>query len=121
MSIKQALTRFLINRLPADEQADIAACVIAWRFADLSAAERQQRIDQFGLGLLQLMREGRVGLALLIFHHLLRLSPSRWLARRVASASRVYGKWSRRKTNNRVRDQRPPQQDNQGQARGAAG
>ena len=67
----------------------MVAKVIAWRFADLSPAEQQQRIEQFGPGLMHMMCAGRVGLSLLILRHLLRLLPSRWLARRVAAASRA--------------------------------
>lgn len=76
MEIKKAFTCFLMDRLPPEEQVSTVTDVIAWRFADLSPAEQQQRVEQFGPGLMHMMREGRVGLPLLIFRHLLRLSPS---------------------------------------------
>jgi hypothetical protein len=67
MGIKQALTRVLMNRLPADDQARMVADFIAWLYADLPPAG-----------------EGRFGLPMLIYHHLLRLPPLRWLDRWVA-------------------------------------
>ena len=84
MGIKRALTCFLMDRLPPEEQASIVTDVIAWRFADLSPTEQQQRVEHFGPGLIRMMCAGRIGLPLLIFRHLLRLSPSHWLARRAA-------------------------------------
>jgi hypothetical protein len=77
MRIKQTLTRFLMDHLPAEEQAQLVAEVIAWRFSDLPPADQQKRIEQFGPGLMQMMREGRVGLPLLITHHFLRRLPAR--------------------------------------------
>jgi len=91
MGLKRALTCRLMNRLPAEEQAELVTVLIAWRFADLSPAAQQQRIEQFSPGLIYMMREGRIGLPLLIVHHLLRLSPDRRLARRVAAPSRACG------------------------------
>jgi hypothetical protein len=90
VGIKQVLTHFLMNRLPVDEQAGIAADVIAWRFADLPPAEQQKSVEQFAPGLMQMMREGRVGLSLLIVHHLLRLPPFHWLAGRIVAAPRAW-------------------------------
>lgn len=84
MGIKKVLTCFLMDRLHPEEQASVVTDVIAWRFADLSPAEQQQRVEQFGPGLMHMMVAGRVGLPLLIFRHLLRLSPPHWLARRTA-------------------------------------
>jgi hypothetical protein len=91
MGIKETLTCCLMNRLPAEEQAELVADLIAWRFADLSPTVQGQRIEQFGPGLMHTMREGRVGLPLLVLHHLLRLPPSHWLARRATTAPRVCG------------------------------
>jgi hypothetical protein len=79
MRIKQALTRFLVNRLPPDEQARLAADVVAWLYADLPPGEQQEKIGRLGSGLLEMMRQGRLGLPLLVYHHLLRLPPLRWL------------------------------------------
>jgi hypothetical protein len=78
MRIKQRMTRFLMNRLSLDEQIRLAGDLIAWRFADLPPAEQQAKIEQLGPGLMGMMRQGRVGLLLLITHHLLRLPPLRW-------------------------------------------
>jgi len=86
MGTKQALTRFLMNHLPAEEQAQLVSDVIAWRFASLRQADQQARIEQFGPGLMQMMREGRVGLPLIITRHLLRLPVVRRLAQWVVSA-----------------------------------
>ena len=85
MGLKRALTCHLMNRLPAEEQAELVADLIAWRFADLSPAARWRRIEQFSPGLIFMLREGRIGLPLLIFRHLLRLSPSRACGEMVAT------------------------------------
>lgn len=67
-----------MNRLPVDEQVRLVGDLIAWRFADLPPAEQQEKIEQLGPGLMEMMRKGRVGLLLLITIHLLRLPPLRW-------------------------------------------
>ncbi len=79
MGIKQALTRVLMNWLPADDQARMAADLIAWLFADLPPAEQQEKIERLGPRLIEMMHEGRFGLPLLVYYHLLRLPPLRWL------------------------------------------
>ncbi|MGD9099210.1 MAG: hypothetical protein PVF45_01935 [Anaerolineae bacterium] len=81
MGIKQTLIRLLLNRLPADEQARMVADVIAWLYADLPPARRQEKIERLGPGLMEMIRQGRLGLPLLVYHHLLRLPPLRWLPR----------------------------------------
>jgi hypothetical protein len=78
MRINQRVTRMLMNRLPPDEQARLVGDLIAWRFADLPPAEQQEKIEQLGPGLMEMMRKGRVGLLLLITTHLLRLLSLRW-------------------------------------------
>jgi hypothetical protein len=85
MGLKRALTCLLLNRLPAEEQEELVADLIAWRFADLSPGARRRRIEQFSPGLIFMMREGRVGLPLLIIHHLLRVSPYRACGEMVAA------------------------------------
>jgi hypothetical protein len=84
MGIKQALTRVLMNRLPADDQARMVADFIAWLYADLPPAGQQEKIERLGPRLIEMIREGRFGLPMLIYHHLLRLPPLRWLDRWVA-------------------------------------
>jgi hypothetical protein len=79
--MKRALTRFLMKRLSAMEQAQLAADVIAWRFSGLSPCEKQALVQRLSPQLLQAMREGRVGLPLLLARHLLRLVGFWWLAR----------------------------------------
>jgi hypothetical protein len=79
MGIKQALTRVLMNRLPADNQARMVAHYIAWLYADLPPAGQKEKIEQAGPRLIEMIREGRFGLPMLIYHHLLRLPPLCWL------------------------------------------
>ena len=79
MKIKPVLIHCLLNKLPADEQARMAADVIAWLYADLPPARRQEKVERLGPRLLDMIRQGRLGLPLLVYHHLLRLPPLRWL------------------------------------------
>jgi hypothetical protein len=81
MGFKQRVAGALMQRLPADEQRQLVADVIAWRLTDISEEEQRQHIERLGPGLLEMMRQGRVGLALLVTRHLMRLPPLRWLAR----------------------------------------
>ncbi|MDH4136211.1 MAG: hypothetical protein OEW09_05770, partial [Anaerolineae bacterium] len=81
MGIKQALTRVLMNWLPADDQARMVADFIAWLYADLPPAGQQEKIERLGPRLIEMIGEGRFGLPLLIYHHLLRLPPLHWLER----------------------------------------
>jgi hypothetical protein len=77
--IKQALTRVLLDRLPADAQARMAADVVAWLCADLPPAEQREKIEKLGPRLLKRIRAGQLGLRLVVYYHLLRLPPFRWL------------------------------------------
>jgi hypothetical protein len=79
MGIKQALTRVLMDRLPADDQARMVADVIAWLYADLPPAGQKEKIERVGPRMIEMIREGRFGLPMLLCHHLLRLPPLRWL------------------------------------------
>ena len=79
MGMKQTLTRILMNWLPADEQARMVARLVAWVYADLPPAEQQEKIEWLGPRLIERIRQGRVGLRLLAYTHLLRLPPLRWL------------------------------------------
>ena len=88
MEIKEALTRALLNWLPVDEQERMAADVVAWLCADLPAAQRQQKIEKLGPRLLKRIRAGQLGLRLVVYYHLLRLPPLRWLDPRGAPAER---------------------------------
>jgi hypothetical protein len=84
MGIKRALTRILMNWLPAGEQARMVADLIAWLYADLPPTEQREKIERLGPRLREMIRQGHFGLPLLIYHHLLRLPPLRWLDRWVA-------------------------------------
>ena len=86
MGIKQVLIRVLMNWLPADDQVRMVADFIAWLYADLPLAGQQEKIERLGPKLIEMIREGRFGLLLLIYHYLLRLPPLRWLDRSVAPA-----------------------------------
>jgi hypothetical protein len=86
MEIKEALTRALLNWLPVDEQERMAADVVAWLCADLPAAQRQQKIEKLGPRLLKRIHAGQLGLRLVVYYHLLRLPPLRWLDPRGAPA-----------------------------------
>jgi hypothetical protein len=59
MGIKQALTRVLMNWLPADDQACMVADFIAWLCADLPPAGQQEKIERLGPRLVEMIREGR--------------------------------------------------------------
>jgi hypothetical protein len=86
MEIKQALIRALVNWLPADEQERMAADVVAWLCADMTAARRQEKVEKLAPRLLKRMRAGQLGLQLVIYYHLMRLPPLRWLHCRDAPA-----------------------------------
>ncbi|MEJ2736225.1 MAG: hypothetical protein P8189_22110 [Anaerolineae bacterium] len=86
MEIKVALTRALLNGLPVDEQERMAADVVAWLCADLPAAQRQEKIEVLAPRLLERIRVGQFGLRLVVYYHLLRLPPLRWLDLRGAPA-----------------------------------
>jgi hypothetical protein len=79
MAIKKALTRALLNWLPVEQQVRMAADVVAWLCADLPAAQRQEKIEKLGPRLLKRIRDGQFGLRLVVYYHLLRLPPFRWL------------------------------------------
>lgn len=78
MGIKQALTRVLLNWMPADDQARMVADFIAWLYADLPPTRQQQKIERLGPRLIKMVHEGRFGLPTLIYHHLLPLLPLDW-------------------------------------------
>jgi hypothetical protein len=80
MAIKEALTRALLNWLPVDEQERMAADVVAWLYADLPPAQRQEKIEKLAPRLLERIRAGHIGLLLVVYYHLLRLPLLRWLA-----------------------------------------
>ena len=79
MGIKHALTRVLMNWLPPDDQEQMVADLIARLYADLPPARQQEKIEWLGPRLMAMIREGRFGLPLLVYYHLLRLLPLRWL------------------------------------------
>jgi hypothetical protein len=71
--MKRRLIRVLMNALPADEQERMAANLVAWLYSDLPPAARQEKAGQVGPRLVAMIRQGRFGLRLLIYTHLLRL------------------------------------------------
>ena len=79
MEIKGALIRALMNWLPAEQQERMASDVVAWLCADLTAARRQEKVEKLTPRLLKRIRAGRLGLRLVIYYHLMRLPPLRWL------------------------------------------
>ena len=79
MGIKQALTCVLMDRLPADNQARMVADFIASLYAGLPPAGQKEKIERLAPRLVEMIRDGRFGLPMLIYHHLLRLPPLRWL------------------------------------------
>jgi hypothetical protein len=86
MGIKQVLTRVLLNWLPADAQRRMAADVVAWLCADLPPAAQREKMEKLAPRLLKRIRAGQFGLRLVVYYHLLRLPPFRWLDPRGAPA-----------------------------------
>ena len=78
MGVKRALTHLLMNRLPADEQAKMVSNLVARVRVNLPLAEGQ-RIARAEPRLATMTRQGRFGLWLLVYTHLLGLPPLRWL------------------------------------------
>jgi hypothetical protein len=71
--MKRRLIRVVMRALPADEQARMAANLVAWLYADLPPAARREKAAQVGPRLMAMIRQGRFGLRLLVYTHLLRL------------------------------------------------
>jgi hypothetical protein len=86
MGMKKALTRTLLNWLPADEQERMAANVVAWLCTDMTTTQREEKIKILAPRLLARIRAGQFGLRLVVYYHLLRLPPFRWLDPRGAPA-----------------------------------
>jgi hypothetical protein len=79
MGIRQAMTRTLMSWLPPDEQTRMAAAAVAWLCADLAPCEQREKIEWLAPRLAARIRKGQFGLRLVIYCHLLRLPPLRWL------------------------------------------
>ena len=79
MGIRQAMTRTLMGWLPPEEQTRMAAAVVAWLCADLTPCEQREKIEWLAPRLAERIRKGQFGLRLVIYCHLLRLPPLRWL------------------------------------------
>jgi hypothetical protein len=96
MEIKRALIRALMNWLPAEQQERMASDVVAWLCADMTTAQRQEKVEKLTPRLLKRIRAGRLGLPLVIYYHLVRLPPLRWLGYHEAPAeapSRLPAGW----------------------------
>jgi hypothetical protein len=91
MAIKKALTRILLDWLPVDEQERMAADVVGWLCADMPTAQRQEKIEKLGPRLLKRIRAGQFGLRLVVYYHLLRWPPLRWLDPRAGLAEGAAG------------------------------
>jgi hypothetical protein len=87
MGIRQAMTRTLMGWLPPDEQTRMAAAVVARLCADLPPCEQREKIEWLAPRLAERMRKGQFGLWLVIYYHLLRLPPLRWLQPGMEQAS----------------------------------
>lgn len=55
------------------------ADLITWLCADLPPAGQREKIEWLGPRLLERICKGRIGLPLVVYYHLLRLLPLRWL------------------------------------------
>jgi len=67
-----------MNRLPVEQRTQMVARLVGWAYADLPLA-RRQKIVWVAPGLANMMHQGRFSLWLLIYTHLLRQPPLRWL------------------------------------------
>jgi len=92
MRAKNELTRMLLDLLPPEDQARMARDVILWLCADLQPAERQQKVEKLAPRLLARIRQGQLGLKLIVYYHLLRVPPLSWLDRgRVTAQEGING------------------------------
>lgn len=78
MSIKGVLTKLLFRIMPEIDRQRMASDLITWLEADLPHEEQQEMIKALRPNLLEFISEGRIGLSLMVFHHLLRIFTSRW-------------------------------------------
>jgi len=79
MNVKRSLTRKLMSWLPAEEQAHMTASLVAWAHPDLAPAEQDDLVLRVRPVLEERLRQGHFGLRLLLYTHLVRLPPLRWL------------------------------------------
>ena len=78
MGTKSALTRALYHLLPKDERTLMAEDLIGWIYKDLPLFKELKMIEIMQPNLLELIREGQIGLSLLIYRHLLRIFTLLW-------------------------------------------
>ena len=79
MDVKGSLTRRLMSWLPAEEQADMIARLIAWLYPDLAPGQQEELVLRVRPVLEKRLRQGHVGLQLLLYTHLVRLPALHWL------------------------------------------
>lgn len=80
MDIKRSLTRMLMTWLPAEEQANMIASLVAWAHSDRPPAEQEELVLRVRPVLEERLRQGHFGLRLLLYTHLVRLPAMRWLS-----------------------------------------
>jgi hypothetical protein len=78
MGFERALTRVLYHLLPKAKRTHMSEDLIGWIYSDLHPSERQKMIEILQPSLLEMIREGEIGLSLLIYYHLLCLMPLKW-------------------------------------------
>ncbi len=94
MSVRQALARGLVRRLPAHRQVRMAADTIAWLYADQPPDERKARAETLAPRLLERIQAGQIGLRLVLYYHLLRLPALRRLRPWILSGGAQRGRES---------------------------
>ena len=79
MNAKRSLTRKLMSWLPAEEQADMIARLVARRYPDLTPGQQEELVLRVRPALEERLRQGHFGLRLLLYTHLVRLPALHWL------------------------------------------
>jgi hypothetical protein len=77
MDVKRPLTRRLMSWLPAEEQADMIARLVGWLYSDLAPGEQEELVLRVSPVLQERLCQGRFGLRLLLYTHLVRLAALR--------------------------------------------
>jgi hypothetical protein len=79
MDVKRSLTHGLMRWLPAEEQENMIARLVAWVYSDRPPAEQEELFLRVRPVLEERLRQGHFGLRLLLYTHLVRLPALRWL------------------------------------------